>query len=84
MHVDGTDDDALITNLMAAAREYLKNTGITEPEDPSTEGCLYRTALYSITLHYYDHRDSVGDEAAFPIGTRLIVNQLKHLGEGPL
>ena len=83
MRVDGDDDDELITGLMAAAREYLKGAGIEEPQDPSL-GALYRTALHSITLHYYDHRDSVGDEASFPAGTRPIINQLKHLGDSPL
>ena len=84
MRVDGMEDDALILALMGAAREYLANTGIKEPEEPSTQGLLYRTALYSLTLHYYDHRDAVGDEASFPTGLRPIINQLKHLGEGPL
>ena len=81
MRVDGTDDDALITSLMAAAKAYLDGAGIPEPE---TESPLYTLAVHSLTLHYYDHRDSVGDEASFPTGLRPIINQQKHSGDAPL
>ena len=82
MRVDGDDDDALITTLMSAAKEYLRNAGIEEPD--SEEHSLYTIAVYSLTLHYYDHRDAVGEEAPLPTGLRPIINQLKHSGEGPL
>ena len=81
MRVDGTDDDSLITALMAAAKTYLDKAGIPEPaeEDPQ-----YTLAVQILTLHYYDHRDSVGDEAAIPTGLQPIINQMKHCGEAPL
>jgi len=81
MRVDGTDDDALIGVLMGAAKDYLAGAGIDEPE---TDSPLYTLAVQSLTLHYYDHRDAVGGEAALPTGLRPIINQLKHSGEGPL
>ena len=76
MRVDGDEDDETIKCLMAAAKEYLKNAGIPEPEAPSP---LYSLALNSLTLHYYDHRDAVGTEAPLPTGLRPILNQLKGL-----
>ncbi|MCR5136098.1 MAG: head-tail connector protein [Oscillospiraceae bacterium] len=82
MRVDGDGDDALITTLMSAAKEYLRNAGIEEPEGGDCS--LYTTAVHSLTLHYYDHRDAVGEEAAFPTGLRPIINQLKHISDGAL
>lgn len=82
MRVDGDDDDALITQLMDAARAYLRNAGIDEPD--SGDNSLYITAVHSLTLHYYDHRDAVGEEQSFPTGLRPIINQLKHTAEAPL
>ena len=82
MRVDGDDDDALITTLMSAAKEYLRTAGIEEPD--SEDSSLYTTAVHSLTLHYYDHRDAVGEEQSFPTGLRPIINQLKHTAEAPL
>lgn len=81
MRVDGDEDDTLIASLMAAAKEYLAGTGIAEPEEATP---LYTLAVHALTLHYYDHRDAVGEEAPLPTGLRPIINQLKHSGEGPL
>lgn len=82
MRVDGDDDDALITRLMNAAKAYLRTAGIEEPD--SEDSSLYTTAVHSLTLHYYDHRDAVGEEQSFPTGLRPIINQLKHSAEAPL
>lgn len=82
MRVDGNDDDTLISSLMDAAKAYLRNAGIEEPDDGDSS--LYITAVYSLTLHYYDHRDAVGEEKSFPTGLRPIINQLKHIGDGCL
>ena len=79
MRVDGGDDDELIAGLMAAAKAYMAEAGIPETPDPR-----YTLAIQSLTLHYYDHRDAVGGEAALPTGLRPILNQLKHSGEAPL
>lgn len=79
MKLDGVDDDDdVVKALYAAAKIYLKNGGVEQPaEDPE----LYNLALWSLTLHYYDHRDAVGNEAAIPIGLRPIINQLKQDAE---
>lgn len=78
MRVDGSDDDSLISSLYEAAVRYLENAGIDIPtEDPA----LYELAVWSLTLHYYDHRDAVGTETSFPTGLRPIINQLKLTGD---
>ena len=78
MRIDGDADDAVIKAMYKAAVLYLKNIGIEEPsEDPS----LYNMAVWSLTLHYYDHRDSVGNEAGIPTGLQPIISQLKLTGE---
>lgn len=76
MRIDGDEDDAVIKALYSAAVLYLKNAGI---EAPSADPALYNLAVWSLTLHYYDHRDSVGNEASFPTGLRPVINQLKLL-----
>lgn len=82
MRVDGDEDDELIRQvLMPAAKEYLRNAGIPEPEETNP---VYNLAVFALTLHYFDHRDAVGDESAMPTGLRPIINQLKHIGDYPL
>ncbi len=70
------DDKSTVRRLMAAAAEYLSNAGIPAPET-GQPGDLYTLALWSLTLHYYDHRDAVGNETALPTGLRPVLNQLK-------
>lgn len=74
MRVDGDDEDEVILSLMSAARAYLERAGITPERSPAAQ---YDLALWGLTLHYYDHRDAVGNEAAFPIGLRPVITQLK-------
>lgn len=77
MRVDGDADDLIIRSLYSAAVLYLENAGI---EEPAEDFDLYNLAVWSLTLHYYDHRDAVGNEASFPTGLRPIINQLKLAG----
>ena len=78
MKQDSDDDDDVIRAVYAAAQIYLKNGGVEKPEEDDD---LYNLALWSLTLHYYDHRDAVGNEAAIPVGLRPIINQLKQDAE---
>lgn len=78
MRIDGDEDDLIISALYDAAVLYLKNAGIEEPE---CESSLYDLAVWSLCLHYYDHRDAVGTESSFPTGLRPIINQLKLTGD---
>lgn len=74
MRVEGEDEDEVILSLMAAAQAYLERAGITAERSPAAQ---YDLALWGLTLHYYDHREAVGNESAFPIGLRPVMNQLK-------
>ena len=74
MRVDGEDEDEVILSLMAAPQAYLERAGITPERSPAAQ---YDLALWGLTLHYYDHREAVGNEAAFPIGLRPVITQLK-------
>ena len=78
MRIDGSDEDELIAPLYEAAQLYLANAGIPEPQENSA---LYSMAVWSLTLHYYDHRDAVGTEAGIPTGLRPVLNQLKLVEE---
>ncbi len=73
----GDQEDALIWALYLAAKVYL---GVPEPQEPNP---LYDLAVWRLTLHYYDHRDAVGNEADFPAGLRPIINSLKMTGGLP-
>ena len=78
MRIDGDADDVTSKALYKAAVLYLENAGI---EEPSGDSSLYNLAVWSLTLHYYDHRDSVGNEAGIPTGLRPVINQLKLMGD---
>ena len=88
MHVD--EDDANVGRIqdefIPAAKAYLRGSGIEEPpkDSDTLDVAQYKLAMHSLTLHYYDHRDSTGTEAPIPLGLRPILNQLKHSGEMPL
>ena len=87
MHVDSDDPDTgrIEYEFMPAARAYLKGAGIEEPdEDDGYIKPLYLLAFHALVLHYYEHRDSIGDELSLPANVRPIINQLKHSGEGCL
>jgi hypothetical protein len=88
MHVDEDDDNVgrIQDEFIPAAKAYLRGSGIEEPPDGSDPLTVaqYKLAMHSLTLHYYDHRDSTGTEAPIPLGLRPIINQLKHSGDWPL
>ena len=73
MKEENNDEETktLIWSLYLAAMIYL---GVREPKEPNP---LYNLAVWRLTLHYYDHRDAVGNEADFPAGLRPIINRLK-------
>lgn len=76
MRVDGDEDDEVIAALYDAAELYLRNAGINEVVEVKNLP-LFNLCVWSLTLHYYDHRDAVGSEAEIPTGLRPILNQLK-------
>lgn len=81
MRVDGSEEDELIRSLCSAAEGYLTRAGCRRSETDEAQAAQYDLALWSLTLHYYDHRDAVGTEAPLPIGLRPVITQLKVGGE---
>lgn len=77
MRVDGSDDDNTISALSLSAAAYLQNAGIKRTE---RNAHLYDLALWALTLHYYDHRGDSGGDDDFPVGLRLLINQMKIAG----
>ena len=70
-------DDVLVQTLMTAAAEYLKGAGIYRTAETASR---YDLCLWGLTLHWYDHRDSVGSELSIPANLRPLMNQLKACG----
>lgn len=58
----------------AAAKEYLAGAGIVSESDTAAR---YRLCVNALTLHFYDHRDAIGDPEALPKSLRTLINQLK-------
>lgn len=77
MRIDGDADDALIASLCDAAEGYLTRAGCRRSETDTAQAAQYDLALWSLTLHYYDHRDAVGTEAPLPLGLPPVITQLK-------
>lgn len=70
MHAED-EKNTIIAGFMEAAAEYL---GLKASDSLSP---LETMALHSLTLNYYDHRDTVGNEADMPKGLGPIITQLK-------
>ncbi|MGV2788104.1 phage gp6-like head-tail connector protein, partial [Clostridium perfringens] len=44
LRIDGSEDDNVLTLLLGAAKEYLRNAGVAEPESGPDDGKLYDLA----------------------------------------
>ena len=79
LDADDREERERVRPLYSAAVLYLRNAGIEWPGADATgiDNELYHLATHALTLHYYDHRDSVGNESEIPNGLRPIINQLK-------
>ena len=71
-----TAEEAVIKALIAGAVEYLRTGGAPEPAPEETSE-LYDLAVKALVLHWYDHRDDVGNESSVPNGIRPVITQLK-------
>ena len=74
LDADDTTDDALVEDFRASAEEYLRDAGILRSE---RNAARYDLCIKAMTLHWYDHRDSVGTELGIPGNIRPVINQLK-------
>lgn len=63
---------------LSAAKEYLKNAGVVEPEG---ESALYELACYMLAMHWYDNRGvtviGTVKDAEIALGLQSIIHQIK-------
>lgn len=71
---EDAQEAAVAQECFAAAKEYLAGTGIVPESDTAAR---YRLCVNALTLHFYDHRDAIGDAEALPKSLRTLINQLK-------
>ncbi|HNX99636.1 MAG TPA: head-tail connector protein [Oscillospiraceae bacterium] len=74
---DDDEDDDDIIGLILSAKQYLANSGIKEPEEPSLDP-QYSLMVKGLTLWYHDKRD---EPVAMPVGLRDTINQRKFCGK---
>lgn len=73
--IDGSEEDALLLELIAAAREYLDGAGVPDPE---ADNPLYSLAVKALVLAYYDHRGTTEAVSVSAIpGMDNVIVQLK-------
>lgn len=78
MRVDTDADDALVTQCVLAARDYLSKAGVTIPEEGKPRRALYDMACHAIALSTYDQRElTVAGTLTENPSLRRIINQLK-------
>lgn len=76
LRVDTDSDDEQIASLMSAAKEYLKNAGITE--NYAKESKLYNLAVCMLVVNWYDNRCPVGQaNEKMKFSLNAIMQQLK-------
>ena len=67
-------EEAVARECFNAAKEYLGGAGIVSESDTAAR---YRLCVNALTLHFYDHRDAIGDPEALPKSLRTLITQLK-------
>lgn len=75
---DWTEDDSVLSSLIIAAKNYIKNaTGIDIVETNE----LHKLALSLLVIHWYENREIVGkvDKLAFSLDS--ILKQITYSGE---
>jgi uncharacterized phage protein (predicted DNA packaging) len=69
LRIDGEQDDALLTSLIAATKLYLANAGMTLEEGATEE----RTALYELAVSLHVHDTYYGGDAMQKALTAIIL-----------
>ena len=59
LRVEGDDDDALVSSLVLAAREYVAQAGVSLPEAGTPRRAQYDLVCHAMALSSYDLRDPV-------------------------
>jgi len=74
LRIDGSEDDEILALLMDAAKEYLRNAGVVEPETTSR---LYDLAVMLYVALHYENRDPSMKMDRFSFALESIILQLK-------
>lgn len=80
LRIDGEEEDALLSSLIIAANEYIKNA--TRPDVDETSE-LYKTAVKLLISHWYENRGAVligSISKSLEFGLQSILIQLSHCG----
>lgn len=56
LRIDGGEEDTILALLLSAAKEYLANAGVPEPEE-SSDGALYKLAVMVYISFFNENRD---------------------------
>lgn len=78
---DDTFDSAVAQLCLDAAKEYLANADVPEPE---TDSALYDLGCYMLAMHWYDQRGVVtlgAVQGEILHGVQSIIHQLRHFPE---
>lgn len=75
--IDHDDDDALVTSLGTAAKEYVETATGKTFADPMPERA--KLAIKALTVHWYDHREPVvvGQVSQVPAHIKSLIHQLR-------
>lgn len=82
MRLEGKEEDALVMDMLLAARAYLAGAGVALPPAGSGRRALYDVACHSLALAYYERRGADGTAPENDGAVQRIIGQLK--GTGPV
>lgn len=74
LRIDGSEDDSILTLLLAAAGEYLKNAGVP---DSNVTSASYKLAIMLYVALHYENRDPSVKLERFSFALESIILQLK-------
>lgn len=78
MKVDGDDDDAVVTQCVIAARDYMTTAGVDLPPSGTPRRASYDVCVHRMALDDYDERmGTAHDRAEENPAFRRRLNQLK-------
>ncbi|NMA24755.1 MAG: phage gp6-like head-tail connector protein [Clostridiales bacterium] len=80
LSVDGSEDDMLLASLISAAKQYLLNAGVREPDEEADDGKL---SLYELAVSLYVSLVYDGDDKGkIDRAMTAIILQIKDYGGG--
>lgn len=78
LRIDGSEDDNVLTLLIGAAQEYLRNAGVPEPDSgPDGDG-----KLYDLAVCLRVHRERARDEKEVERVDRSLISIILQLKTG--